>query len=515
MLGYAFMGKAHSRALRGAAASSTRRSLPQLVSICGPRPRRRERGRARATAGARSSPTGASRWPTTASQLFVERRPERAPRRADDRGRAGRQARALREAARRSTRPSRTRCGAPPRTRASSTCAASTTASCRRSAAARELVERRRRSASSSTSGRATCSRGAGTRRPTSGASTARRPGRARSATSARTSIDLARYLVGEIASVSAQSVRTFVPGREVDDAFVATVEFETARSARSRPRGSRSAASTRTPSRSTARAGSIAFDLERFDELLVSRRRRRTASSTSPATGGRPATALGWGDTFTLEYAHLLRRDRRRGSRRPARRDVRGRLPRRRGLRRDPALGREREKREDRVPMKTSLGIWAFGPMVDALRSRRLPAAVGRRADARTRCAAPSTGLGDLIDGYEFHYPQELSADNLDAVRDALDGHDIYCLASGLHLDPLFGKGGLQLAGRRASATRRSRAALEARRLRRRARRALHHLARDRGLQLPVPDAVRREPGRASSTAIGAGRRSGPPSAG
>jgi xylose isomerase len=51
--------------------------------------------------------------------------------------------------------------------------------------------------------------------------------------------------------------------------------------------------------------------------------------------------------------------------------------------------------------------------------------------------------GLGDLIDGYEFHYPQELSPDNLDDVRDALGGHDVYCLASGLHLDPKFGKGG------------------------------------------------------------------------
>ena len=52
--------------------------------------------------------------------------------------------------------------------------------------------------------------------------------------------------------------------------------------------------------------------------------------------------------------------------------------------------------------------------------------------------------GLGDLIDGYEFHYPQELSAENLDEIRDALDGHDIYCVATGLHLDPRFGKGGL-----------------------------------------------------------------------
>src|SRR3954447_12172790 len=52
--------------------------------------------------------------------------------------------------------------------------------------------------------------------------------------------------------------------------------------------------------------------------------------------------------------------------------------------------------------------------------------------------------GLGDLIDDYEFHYPQELSRDNLDDVRDALDGHGIYAVAGGLHLDPRFGKGGL-----------------------------------------------------------------------
>jgi xylose isomerase len=51
--------------------------------------------------------------------------------------------------------------------------------------------------------------------------------------------------------------------------------------------------------------------------------------------------------------------------------------------------------------------------------------------------------GLGDLIDDYEFHYPQELSHENLEAVRDALDEHGIYCIASGLHLDPRFGKCG------------------------------------------------------------------------
>ena len=52
--------------------------------------------------------------------------------------------------------------------------------------------------------------------------------------------------------------------------------------------------------------------------------------------------------------------------------------------------------------------------------------------------------GLGDLIDGYEFHYPGELDESNLDEIREALGDHDIYALAGGLHLDPRFGRGGL-----------------------------------------------------------------------
>jgi len=52
--------------------------------------------------------------------------------------------------------------------------------------------------------------------------------------------------------------------------------------------------------------------------------------------------------------------------------------------------------------------------------------------------------GLGELMDDYEFHYPNELSHENLDEVRAALDGHGIYTICSGLHLDPRFGKGGL-----------------------------------------------------------------------
>src|SRR3954454_886736 len=92
---------------------------------------------------------------------------------------------------------------------------------------------------------------------------------------------------------------------------------------------------------------------------------------------------------------------------------------------------------------MKTSLGIWAFGGMATPFNPRGYkPELAGVSTVEKVRTAV--AGLGELIDDYEFHYPQELSHENLAAVRDALDGHGIYCIASGLHLDPRFGKGGL-----------------------------------------------------------------------
>jgi xylose isomerase len=92
---------------------------------------------------------------------------------------------------------------------------------------------------------------------------------------------------------------------------------------------------------------------------------------------------------------------------------------------------------------VKTSLGIWALGTMVTRfVPGGYQPQWAGEPTAAKVGRAVE--GLGDLIDGYEFHYPQELSADNLADVRAALGGHDIYCVATGLHLDPLFGKGGL-----------------------------------------------------------------------
>jgi xylose isomerase len=91
---------------------------------------------------------------------------------------------------------------------------------------------------------------------------------------------------------------------------------------------------------------------------------------------------------------------------------------------------------------VQTSLGIWAFGGMATRFNPGGYkPELAGASTVEKVRTAVE--GLGDLIDDYEFHYPQELSRENLEAVRDALDGHGIYCIASGLHLDPRFGKGG------------------------------------------------------------------------
>jgi predicted dehydrogenase len=124
--------------------------------------------------------------------------------------------------------------------------------------------------------------------------------------------IDLARYLVGEIASVSAR-VRTIVPGREVDDNFVATVEFEngvvgTLEASRLARGHANSNAFEVNGSQ-----GSLAFDVERLNELEVadanSFRRMLVTESDHPYLRHwwPPGHVLGWGDTFVNELGYLL----------------------------------------------------------------------------------------------------------------------------------------------------------------------------------------------------------------
>jgi predicted dehydrogenase len=124
--------------------------------------------------------------------------------------------------------------------------------------------------------------------------------------------VDLARYLVGEPVAVTAV-VRTFVKGHEVDDAFAATVEFEngvvgTLEASRlARGRINQNAFEV------NGSRGSLAFDVERLNELEVADGRSfRRVLVTEPdhpfmRFWWPPGHIVGWGDTFTHEVRHLL----------------------------------------------------------------------------------------------------------------------------------------------------------------------------------------------------------------
>jgi predicted dehydrogenase len=132
--------------------------------------------------------------------------------------------------------------------------------------------------------------------------------------------IDLARYLVGEIVSVAATTA-TFKPGREVDDAFESVVAFENG--AVGTIEATRFATGRKNAFRWEINGsnGSIAFDLERLNELQV-----HIAGSTpaDPAQGFRSVLVseadhpfwqhwwphghiIGWEHTFVHELHHLL----------------------------------------------------------------------------------------------------------------------------------------------------------------------------------------------------------------
>jgi predicted dehydrogenase len=124
--------------------------------------------------------------------------------------------------------------------------------------------------------------------------------------------VDLARYLVGEIVSVSAR-IRTIVPDREVDDQFVATVEFENGvvgtLEASRLARGHLNANAFEV----NGSQGSLAFDVERLNELEVADTKSfRRVLVTEPEHPylrhwWPPGHVIGWGDTFVHELGHLL----------------------------------------------------------------------------------------------------------------------------------------------------------------------------------------------------------------
>jgi predicted dehydrogenase len=135
--------------------------------------------------------------------------------------------------------------------------------------------------------------------------------------------IDLARFLVGEIGSVSGV-LRTFIEDRpggsvDVDDAFEATVEFEGG--AIGTIEASRFATGRKNSLRweINGSKGSLAFDLERLNELEAS-----SATGSGGAQGFRtilvsegnhpflrhwwpPGHMLGWEHSFVHELYHFL----------------------------------------------------------------------------------------------------------------------------------------------------------------------------------------------------------------
>jgi len=131
--------------------------------------------------------------------------------------------------------------------------------------------------------------------------------------------VDLARYLVGEPAAVSA-TTRTFVGERDgepvdVDDAFAALVEFDAG--AIGTLEASRAAGRRANECRFEVDGsdGSLGFSADRLNELelITKRKEARRIDVTDPSHPfmelwwPAPGHAIGWGDSFTHELLHLI----------------------------------------------------------------------------------------------------------------------------------------------------------------------------------------------------------------
>ena len=129
--------------------------------------------------------------------------------------------------------------------------------------------------------------------------------------------IDLARFLVGEISTVSAL-VQTFLSGREVDDAIEAAVSFENG--AVGTIEATRFALGRRNAFQweINGSKGSLAFDMENLNELHVFRAdgdRARGFKKVLVSEADHPfwefwwppGHIIGWGETFVHEIHHLL----------------------------------------------------------------------------------------------------------------------------------------------------------------------------------------------------------------
>jgi xylose isomerase len=92
---------------------------------------------------------------------------------------------------------------------------------------------------------------------------------------------------------------------------------------------------------------------------------------------------------------------------------------------------------------VKNSVGIWAFGSNATRfVPGGYHPAANHESMEQRTERAV--AGLGDLVDGFEYHYPTEIDERNLASIQRILGKKDIYCLALGLFSVPEYALGSL-----------------------------------------------------------------------
>jgi predicted dehydrogenase len=125
--------------------------------------------------------------------------------------------------------------------------------------------------------------------------------------------VDLARYLVGEIASVSALTA-TFVPDREVDDAIEAAVAFEGGTVGTIEATRFATGRKNAFQWEINGSKGSLAFDMERMNELQVSEG-SKGFRNVLVSEADHPfwewwwphGHIIGWGDTFVHELEHLL----------------------------------------------------------------------------------------------------------------------------------------------------------------------------------------------------------------
>jgi predicted dehydrogenase len=130
--------------------------------------------------------------------------------------------------------------------------------------------------------------------------------------------VDLARFLVGEFATITGFT-KTFLAGRSVDDAIEAAAEFESG--AVGTIEATRFALGRRNAFQweINGSKGSLAFDMERLNELQVFRAdgdRARGFKTVLVSETNHPfwehwwppGHIVGWGDTFVHELHHVLR---------------------------------------------------------------------------------------------------------------------------------------------------------------------------------------------------------------